>query len=85
MSWVTLITALIYTSALAYLVLVKGWSLLHAGLVIVGIGLSVTLSLVLIVMRMPEEDKWTVWQAFQRTWRKELRGVMNLLLFRGKG
>lgn len=84
MSWITLSTALLYSSLLAYLVLVKEWSLLNAGLVMIGLGLAVMTTIVAVIMSMPGEDRQTVWQAFQGTGRRELREVMGLLLFRRK-
>lgn len=84
MSWITLATALLYSSLLAYLVLVKEWSLLDAGLVMIGLGLAVTATIVLVILRMPGADRRPVWQAFQDTLRRELRALMGLLLFRGK-
>lgn len=84
MNWITLTTALLYSSLLAYLVLVKEWSLLDAGLVMIGLGLAVMATIVLVIMRMPGEDRRTVWQAFQDTLRRELRAFMALLLFQGK-
>lgn len=84
MSWITLVTALIYTSILAYLVLAREWSLLDAGLVMIGLGFAVMATIVLVIMRMPGEDSRTVWQAFRDTWHRELRVLMGLLLFRGK-
>lgn len=50
----------------------------------IGLGLAVMTIIVLVIMRMPGEDKRTVWQSFQVTWRRELREVIGLLLFRGK-
>lgn len=84
MSWVTLSTALIYSFLMAYLVLVKDWSLLNAGLVMIGLGLAVMTTIVAVIMNMPGEDRRTVWQAFQETGRRELREVVGLLLFRRK-
>lgn len=83
MSWITLSVALLYSSLMAYLVLVKDWSLLNAGLVMICLGLAVTATIALVIMRMEGENRQTVWQAFQDTWRRELREVVGLLLFRG--
>lgn len=46
LSWITLSTALLYSSLMAYLVLVKDWSLLNAGLAMFGLGLAVTTTIV---------------------------------------
>lgn len=84
MSWTTLSIALLYSAVMAYLVLVKDWSIFDAGLVMIGLGLSVMAIIVLVIVRMPGEDRKTVWQSFHVTWRRELREVMGLLLFRGR-
>ncbi len=83
-SWITLLTALVYSSLLAYLVLVKDWSLLDTGLVMISIGLALTVTIVLIIMRIPEEDKKTFWQAFRNTWHRESRSFIGLLFFEGR-
>lgn len=84
MSWITLATLFVYSLFTAYLVLVKEWSLMDAGLVMISIGLAVTAIIVLAIMRLPSEDGRAVWLAFRGTWRREFRELIKLLLFRGK-
>jgi len=64
--------------------LVKDWSLLNASLVMFGLGFAVTATIVFVITRMTGEDRRTVWQAFKDTWCRELREVMDTLLFREK-
>ncbi len=82
MHWLTILIALAYSAALAFLVFIEGWELLRATMVVVGTAFGVVLAILMAVMLMTRGDAESFWAGFKRCYRAELVGLWNLIRFK---
>ncbi|MFA6122045.1 MAG: hypothetical protein WCT35_09715 [Sideroxydans sp.] len=82
MHWLTILTALIYSSILAILVIVRGWELTEAAALVFGLAFAVVLAIVVVISRMPKEEGKSFWQGFWASVRADLNGLMDLIRFK---
>jgi len=82
MHWLTILTALIYSSILAILVIVRGWELTEAAALVFGLAFAVVLAIVVVISRMPKEEGKAFWQGFWTSVRAELNGLMDMIRFK---
>lgn len=82
MHWLTIITALSYAAVLFFLVLVKGWDLVQAATMMIGLGIGVVLVIIAAVMMIHKGDRRSFWDGMAASLGSELRGMLKLIRFK---
>lgn len=82
MHWLTILTTLAYSAILSFLVLVQGWELWRAAIVVLGFALSMILAIIAAIAVMPNPEAEPFWQGLKMSMRTELRGLLDLIRFK---
>lgn len=82
MHWLTILTTLTYSAILAFLVLIQGWELWRAAVVVLGLAFGLILAIIGIIAAMPRTEAEPFWQGFRAAMRTELRGLLDLIRFK---
>ncbi len=82
MHWLTIITALFYTSILAFLVLVRGWELTAAAELVMGLAFAVILLIATAIVLMHRGDQKAFWQGFRSAIKGDLKCLVDQMRFK---
>ncbi|MBI4807968.1 MAG: hypothetical protein HY799_03310 [Nitrosomonadales bacterium] len=82
MHWLTILTALIYSAILAFFVLIQGWELWRAAVVVLGLAFSLILVIIGVIAALPRTEAEPFWQGLRTAMRTELRGLVDLIRFK---
>lgn len=82
MHWLTILTTLAYSAILAFLVLIQGWELWRAAIVVLGFALSMIIAIIAMIAGMPKTETEPFWQSLITSMSAELRGLLNLIRFK---
>lgn len=81
MHWLTIVTAFTYSVILAFLVLVRNWSLLQALMATLGVAFGVVLAILTLVLILGKDTE-SFWLGFKSTLKAEFIGLLDLIRFK---
>lgn len=82
MHWLTILTALTYSAILAFFVLINGWGLWRAAVVVFGLAFGLILAIIGVIAAIPRTEAEPFWLGLRMAMRKELRGLLDQIRFK---